>query len=216
MLYACFKFEVCFDGGLLFCSLFSLSLLPPLSLCALLPLTVPFLLIPVPLSRPSLFYSFLTFLLPFPTLTPRYPTTPLTFSLLTLPVSLPLSLLRLPSSLPSCPTHFSTSQPPFLPFLPPCSLTSYVTLPLLPFSSMQFQERHLQEVILAQQTNSVKKKHVYIPTPDAAITVATYEETAKPIHRASQYVRVPGEFQVIIYIYIYTFIAVLLRVWGLL
>lgn len=48
-------------------------------------------------------------------------------------------------------------------------------------------------MILAQQTNSVKKKHVYIPTPDAAITVATYEEIAKPVHRASQYVRVPGE-----------------------
>lgn len=57
---------------------------------------------------------------------------------------------------------------------------------------MHLQERHLQEVILAQQTNSVKKKHVYIPTPDAAITVAHYEEIAKPVQRTMQYVRVPG------------------------
>ena len=56
-----------------------------------------------------------------------------------------------------------------------------------------FQERHLQEVILAQQTNSVKKKHVYIPTPDAAITVAHYEEIAKPVQRTMQYIRVPGK-----------------------
>ena len=55
------------------------------------------------------------------------------------------------------------------------------------------QERHLQEVILAQQTNSVKKKHVYIPTPDAAITVACYEEIAKPVQRTMQYIRVPGK-----------------------
>ena len=56
------------------------------------------------------------------------------------------------------------------------------------------QERHLQEVILAQQTNSVKKKHVYIPTPDAAITVAHYDQIAKPVQRTPQYVRVPGEY----------------------
>ena len=56
------------------------------------------------------------------------------------------------------------------------------------------QERHLQEVILAQQTNSVKKKLVYIPTPDAAITVADYEEIAKPVQRTMQYIRVPGTY----------------------
>ena len=74
--------------------------------------------------------------------------------------------------------------------LPPPSFTPYTYTTCHP---LLFQERHLQEVILAQQTNSVKKKHVYIPTPDAAITVAHYEEIAKPVQRTVQYIRVPGK-----------------------
>ncbi len=55
------------------------------------------------------------------------------------------------------------------------------------------QERHLQDVIHAKQTNSVKKKHVYIPTPEATIPVEQYSTVNQQVNRGHQYVRVPGK-----------------------
>ncbi len=61
------------------------------------------------------------------------------------------------------------------------------------------QERHLQDVIQAKQTNSVKKKHVYIPIPEATIPVKHYDTINQQINRAHQYVRVPGKIHCLIY-----------------
>jgi len=55
-----------------------------------------------------------------------------------------------------------------------------------------FQERHLQDVIHAQQANR-NTKHVVIPTPENAINVPYYEEYTACIDRPpSQYIRLPG------------------------
>lgn len=62
------------------------------------------------------------------------------------------------------------------------------------------QERHLQDVIQAKQTTAVKKKAVYIPTPEAAIPVEHYDQITRKINRGHQYVRVPGECHQYLYV----------------
>ena len=62
---------------------------------------------------------------------------------------------------------------------------------LLSLTLTHSQERHLQEVILAQQTNC--RHEVYIPTPEVAVDVAHYEHIyQKILNRQCQYIRVPG------------------------
>ena len=54
------------------------------------------------------------------------------------------------------------------------------------------QERHLQEVILAQQTNC--HREVFIPTPEVAVDVTHYERVyQKILYRQTPYIRVPGK-----------------------
>ncbi len=55
-----------------------------------------------------------------------------------------------------------------------------------------FQERHLQEVIIAQQTNRTNK-NVIIPTPENAIVVHDYGEVTPRMGKPLPFnIRVPG------------------------
>ena len=66
-----------------------------------------------------------------------------------------------------------------------------VTKLIVLLCSSRAQERHLQEVILAQQTNC--HREVFIPTPEVAVDVIHYERVyQKVLYRQTSYIRVPG------------------------
>lgn len=78
----------------------------------------------------------------------------------------------------------SPPSPLLSPF--PLSSPSYWCIFLSP------QERHLQDVIHAQQSNR-NTKHVVIPTPENAIHVPEYDSITNSIDGAPpQYIRLPG------------------------